>query len=103
MKNFFNKNKGTIIGVIIILAVFGTIKYNRHKELNESSYTVDGKIVECQMVKISGACVVRIEYTTLDGKTRTTENTLYKESNCSVGNIVKLQYSTKSGLTNVLE
>ena len=98
----YKDNKQIIISTVIILIIFGSIKYSRDKELNES-YTVEGKIIDCQMVNMSGACVVKVEYTTLEGKIKTTENTLYKENNCSVGKIVKLQYSTKSNLTNILE
>lgn len=103
LKKIIIENKQTLIIVAIILVVFGIIKYSRHKELNDSSISVEGKIVECKSVNLSGACVATIQYITQEGEIKMTTNTLYKKENCFVGNTVKLQYSTKSNLTNVVE
>lgn len=85
------------------MLVFGSIAYLNNKELNDYGITVDGTIIDCQIVKTSGACVVTVEFITDQGERRTSTNTLYKETNCAVGKKVKIQYSVKSNLTYVLE
>ena len=42
----FKKNKQTFITVIVVLIIFGSIKFCRHNELVNDSVTVEGKIVE---------------------------------------------------------
>jgi len=101
--SFFDKNKQTIIGTLVVLLIFGAIKFYRHNELKNDSITVEGNIIECKFVKLSGACVVKIEFKTNEGVYRTSTNTLYMDTNCRVGKRVKIQYSTVSDLTNVIE
>lgn len=107
MKIAFNKfikeNKQTLIGVLIVLVVFGFIKYTRHNELKKHGIIVEGRIIECDMLKINGACVVTIEYKTTEGILKTSVNTLYGKQNCEVGKVVNVEYSTESDLTNIIE
>jgi hypothetical protein len=103
IKKIIKENKQIIISVVAALVIFGTIKYSRHKELKDYSITVEGKVIECDMVKLNGACVVKVEYVTEDGVYKTTTNTLYNSNNCFIGNKVKVQYSTKSDLTHIPE
>lgn len=102
-KRLISDNKATIIGVMVILIVSGSIKYFRHTDLEENGVTVNGTIIECDMLKINGACVVKIEYQTFDGITKTSTNTLYSKENCELGKVVKLRYSTETDITNVIE
>lgn len=103
IKTLFQNNKEIIVGSIIILLVFGSIAYKRHRELNEHGIIVEGTIIECQMVNVSGTCVVKVEYITNEGIKKTSKNTLYQKSNCQVGKKINLQYSDVSDLTHVIE
>lgn len=103
LKKIFRNNKELILGSIAILLIFGTIKFCRHRELKEHSIVVEGTIIECQMVNVSGSCVVKVEYTTKEGIKKISTNTLYQKSNCEVGKKVMIQYSTISDLTHVIE
>jgi len=103
LSNFYKNNKQTIIGVLIALIVFGSIKFFRHKELNDYGVVVEGKVIKVEWLHRNGACAVDVEFITNQGEKRVSHNTLYKEDNCQVGKKVNVQYSVKSDLTHVLE
>ena len=100
---YFKNNKSTYIIALIILIIAGTWTYLQDKELSDVGETVEGVIVECDMVRLNGSCVVKIEFITMDGEKRVSENTLYNKNNCLLGKKVKLRYSKKSNLTDVVE
>ena len=100
---YFKENKLQTIFLLIFL-VFLTIRHlNQSKDLDDNGYTVEGTIVECRKLNMNGACAVKVEFYTQAGEKRTSENTLYNNDNCSLGKKVKLRYSSKTDLTDVLE
>ncbi len=101
--NYIKENKIQFYCLIVLLVIFTVRFLNQSKELNDFGLEAEGLIVKCNLLKINGACSVDVEFYTQQGEKRISHNTLYKEGNCALGKKVKIKYSVKSDLTDVVE
>ena len=100
--DFLKVDKGTLLTAIVIVVIAGIWTFFQDKELKDG-VTVEGKIIECNMLRTNSECVVKVEFYTESGEKRISENTLYKVGNCLLGKKVKIRYSSRSDLTDVDE
>jgi|LakMenE18May11ns_1017448.scaffolds.fasta_scaffold9959381_2 hypothetical protein len=106
LKENIRKNSNVFILAVIVLAVVfivGKFRNDEFDDLNVHGYTVEGKIIKLESPGRNGCCYATISYTTINGVEKIANNILHKDSNCVLGKTVKLQYSLKSDLTNVVE
>ena len=103
MKKWVIENRLLVIVLTLMLTAGFIYQLLYIKDMRANGVIVKGKIINCDMLKVSGACAVTIEFIDKEGNKRTSSNTLYTQGNCLLGKEVTIQYSNDSYRVDVLE